>query len=84
MCSGSPAGSAAGIEGALELAGVAEVLGIGGSELVGAVHGGAGAEIKVAVTVRIQYGLKTRPVRHTNRTGRETFMQVGVVRRIVF
>ena len=78
----SPASGTAGVEGALELTGVAEVFGIGGGEFVGAVHGGAGTEIKVAVTVRIQDGLKAGSVRHTDRTGRETFMQVGVVRRI--
>ena len=66
----------------MELAGVAVVFGEGGGELVGAVHGGAGAEIEVAVAVRVQDGFKTGFVRHTDRAGRKALMKVGVVRRI--
>ena len=80
--SASAAGGAAGVEGALELAGVAVVFGEGGGELVGAVHGGAGAEIEVAVAVRVQDGFKTGFVRHADRAGRKALMKVGVVRRI--
>ena len=79
---GSATGSATEIEGALELAGVAVVLGEGGGELVGAVHGGAGAEIKEAVAVRVQDCLKAGFVGHTDRAGRKTFMKVSVVRRV--
>lgn len=50
---------------------------------MGAVHRGVGAEIKIAVAVRIQDGLKTRLVGDTDRAWRETFIQIGVVRGIV-
>ena len=73
----------AGVEGALELAGVAVVLGEGYGELVGAVHGGAGAEEEVAVAVWIQDGLKAGLVRNADRAGREAFVEIGVVGRIV-
>ena len=50
---------------------------------MGAVHCGVGAEIEIAVAVRIQDGLKTRLVGDTDRAWRETFIQIGVVRGIV-
>lgn len=59
------------------------MLGVGGGEFVGAVHGGAGAEVEVAVAVGIQDGLKARLVRDADRTGREAIVTVGVVRRII-
>ena len=70
------------VEGTLELAGVAVVLGEGGGELVGTIHGSAGAEIEVTMTVRIQDSFKAGFVRHTDWAGRETGMKVGVVRRV--
>lgn len=50
---------------------------------MGAVHCGVGAEIEIAVAVRIQDGLKTGLVRNADRTRREAFVEVGVVGRIV-
>ena len=59
------------------------MLGEGYGELVGAVHGGAGAEEEVAVAVWIQDGLKAGLVRNADRAGREAFVEIGVVGRIV-
>ena len=47
---------------------------------MGAVHFGAGAEVKVPVVVRIQYGFKAGLRRNADRAGRKAVIPVRVVR----
>ena len=49
---------------------------------MGPVHRRAGAEIQIAVPVRIEDGLQAGLVRNAYRSRRQAFVQIGIVRRI--
>ena len=49
---------------------------------MGSIHSRAGAEIEVSVPVRIKHGVQAGPVGHTNRSWRESLMEIGIIRGI--
>ena len=72
----------AGGQGALELAGILEVLAVSYGEAVGSVELFACAEVDVIVLCRIQDSIQTGLRRHIDRSRRKSYMLVGIVRRI--
>ena len=72
------------VEGTLEFPGIAAMLSEGGGELMSTIQRSAGTEEEITVPVRIQDSLQARPVRHTNRPGRQPGVQIGVIWGIIF
>ena len=79
---GSGLGAVAGGEGALELAGVLEVVAVGYCETVGSVKFLACAEVDVAMLVWIQDCIQAGFRRHIDRSRRKPNILIGVVRGI--
>lgn len=70
------------VKSSLKLAGIPAMLRKRSRELMGAIHRGAGAEIKVSMPVWIKHGVQAGFVRDADRSRRQSLMKIGVVWRV--